>query len=219
LSTSSTTPRRSYGGVPAAERTELRRRQLLDAALARFGSNGYGATGVKDVCGEAGLTHRYFYESFADREALFLAVFDDVIEELFTLTAGAVAASDGGAEDQLRRAISAFLTTMAEDPRKARIVFAEPPAVGPTAERHMRTALRRFEALVEATARLHLPADLPDATFALVAIAIVGTLERATIEWQEGVLALPVDRIAEECVNVFLAMLGGLAAGRRGPAD
>ena len=100
---------------------------------------------------------------------------------------------------------------MADDPHKARIVFAEPAAVGPAAERHMRTALRRFEGLVEATARLHLPPSLPDPTFALVAIAIVGTLERAVIEWQEGVLALPVEDIAEECVTVFVAMLGGLA--------
>lgn len=207
----SATPGRSYGGVPAAERTETRRRQLLAAALACFGSGGYGATGVKDVCNEAGLTHRYFYESFTDKEALFLALFDSVVEELFAMTAEAVAGSDATAEDQLRRAISVFLTTMADDPRKARIVFAEAPAVGPAAEQHMRTALRRFEALVEATARLHLPADLGDATFAVVAIAIVGTLERAIIEWQEGVLALPVDRIVDECVKVFLAMLGGLA--------
>jgi AcrR family transcriptional regulator len=193
------------------ERTETRRRQLLAAALTCFGTDGYGATGVKDICGEAGLTHRYFYESFADKEALFLALFDDVTEELFALTADAVVGSDGSAEDQLRRAISTFLTTIADDPRRARIVFAEAQAVGPAAERHMRSALRRFEALVEATARLHLPAGLTDATFSLVAIAIVGTLERAIIEWQEGVLDLPVERIAEECVRVFLAMLGGLA--------
>jgi AcrR family transcriptional regulator len=211
----SSTSGRSYGGVSAAERADTRRRQLLAAALAQFGSDGFGATGVKDVCRAAGLTHRYFYESFADKEALFLALFDSVIEQLFTVTAEAVAASDATAEDQLRRAISAFLTTMADDRRKARIVFAEPPAVGPAAERHMRMALRRFEALVEATARLHLPADLSDATFAVVAIAIVGTLERTVIEWQEGVLALPVARIVEECVAVLLAMLGGLAAAER----
>lgn len=204
------TPGRAYGGVSAAERTETRRQRLFAAALARFGSDGYSATGVKDICSEAGLTQRYFYESFADREALFLALFDNVTEDLFSLTVAVVAGSDGSAEDQLRRAISAFLTTMADDPRKARIVFAEAPAVGPAAEQHMRTVLRRFEGLVEATARLHLPADLSDATFALVAIAIVGTLERAIIEWQEGVLDLPVERIAEECVTVILAMLGGL---------
>src|SRR4051794_34016481 len=190
---------------------DTRRQRLLAAALARFGTDGYGSTGVKDVCAQAGLTHRYFYESFADKEALFLALFDSVVEELFALTAEAVAGADATAEDQLRRAISAFLTTMADDPRKARIVFAGAPAVGPAAEQHMRTALRRFEALVEATARVHLPADLTDATFAVVAIAIVGTLERAVIEWQEGVLDLPVERIVDECVTVFVAMLSGLA--------
>lgn len=211
MSTQTPTSGRSYGGRSAAERTATRRRELLAAALACYGSAGYRATGVKDVCREAGLTHRYFYESFADKEALFLALFDEVIEELFAVTAEAVAGADASAEGQLHSAISAFLTTMADDPRKARIVFAEPAAVGPPAERHMRVALRRFEALVEATARVHLPAGLPDATFSLVAIAIVGTLERAVIEWQEGVLELPVDELVDECVTVFVAMLGGLA--------
>ena len=72
---------RTYGGVSAAERAASRRERLLDAGLELFGTHGFAATGVKDVCRQAGLTDRYFYESFRDSRELFLAVFDRLTDE------------------------------------------------------------------------------------------------------------------------------------------
>ena len=77
------TPVRPYGGVSANERIATRRTRLLEAGLELFGTDGYLASGVKDVCREAGLTDRYFYESFRDTRELFIAVFDRVTDELF----------------------------------------------------------------------------------------------------------------------------------------
>ena len=55
-----------------------RRERLLDAALRVYGTRGYHSTTVKAVCDAAGLTERYFYESFPNGEALFLALYRDV---------------------------------------------------------------------------------------------------------------------------------------------
>ena len=85
-------PQRTYGGVSADERIAARRAKLLDAGLELFGTRGFAATGVKDVCREAGLTDRYFYESFDDRLALFTAVFDRATEDLLQSVAEAVIA-------------------------------------------------------------------------------------------------------------------------------
>src|SRR3954447_1367550 len=116
-------PKRAYGGVSADERIAARRAKLLEAGLELFGTRGYAATGVKDVCRAAGLTDRYFYESFRDGRALFLAVFDAVTDALFEAVAGAVIAVEPEAELQLRAAIGTFLRALAEDPRRARVVF------------------------------------------------------------------------------------------------
>src|SRR4051794_9638175 len=86
-------PTRSYGGVSAADRVAERRKRVMAAGLDLFGTHGYTATGVKDVCRAAGVTDRYFYESFADRKALFLAVFDSRIEQLLEIVVAAVAAA------------------------------------------------------------------------------------------------------------------------------
>lgn len=70
------TMRRSYGGLSAEQRQAVRRARLLDAGLELLGTAGWTATTMTAVCREAGLTERYFYESFADRDALAEAVFD-----------------------------------------------------------------------------------------------------------------------------------------------
>jgi AcrR family transcriptional regulator len=49
---------------------------LLDAALELFTERGFGATSIPEICARAGLTKGAFYSNFADKEALFLALFD-----------------------------------------------------------------------------------------------------------------------------------------------
>src|SRR5882757_3781988 len=91
-------PRRIYGGVSAEQRVAERKERLLEAALEEFGTRGVLATGVKDVCRRAGLTDRYFYESFHDGGELFVAVFDRATAQLFAVVAGAVVAAPATAE-------------------------------------------------------------------------------------------------------------------------
>ena len=76
---------------------EQTRRAILDAAIARFGREGYRATSVADIARDAGLSGTAAYAYFPNKEALFLAAIDEdaaaVIEEgLSTLTEGAVVA-------------------------------------------------------------------------------------------------------------------------------
>ena len=82
LTGSATPSSRPYGGVSASERLAVRRQKLLDAGLELFGTRGIAATGVGDICDQAGLTKRYFYESFQTIDELAVAVFDQVTGRL-----------------------------------------------------------------------------------------------------------------------------------------
>ena len=53
-----------FKGVSADDRRSDRRKRLVVAAFEITGSDGAGALGVGRVCLDAGLTKRYFYESF-----------------------------------------------------------------------------------------------------------------------------------------------------------
>src|SRR5438105_12011502 len=110
-------PVRPYNGVSAEDRIAARRERLLDAGLQEFGTRGYAQTGVKDICRAAGLTDRYFYESFKDSSELFVAVFDRVTERLFTIVEHAAAAAPPEPEAIARAAISAYVRELAADTR------------------------------------------------------------------------------------------------------
>ncbi|HEX5713628.1 MAG TPA: TetR/AcrR family transcriptional regulator [Solirubrobacterales bacterium] len=196
---------RTYGGLSADERVAARRLRLLDAALELYGTHGYAGTGVKDVCRAAGLTDRYFYESFRNSEELFTAAFDRATEQLLQLVAEAVAGAEPTPEAQTRAAIGAFVNALAGDPRTARLIFVERAAAGPEAERHMRGTLRRFAALVVETYRPHLRDDPPERELQMAGLALVGAIERVMIEWQEGELDASLDQVVDYLVEFFLA--------------
>src|SRR5438067_2419379 len=107
--TNSRAPVRSYGGVSAADRVAARREKLLDAALELYGTRGFISTGVKDLCREAGLTDRYFYESFRDSGELFAATYDRATGELLAAVAESVAAAAPVPEQQARAALETFV--------------------------------------------------------------------------------------------------------------
>jgi AcrR family transcriptional regulator len=56
---------------------EQTRRAILDAAVARFGRDGYRATSVADIARDAGVGGTVAYAYFPNKEALFLAALDE----------------------------------------------------------------------------------------------------------------------------------------------
>jgi AcrR family transcriptional regulator len=56
---------------------ELTRQAILDAAIARFGRDGYRATSVADIARTAGVSGTAAYAYFDGKEALFLAAVDE----------------------------------------------------------------------------------------------------------------------------------------------
>ncbi|WP_203337335.1 TetR/AcrR family transcriptional regulator [Nocardioides limicola] len=116
---------RPYRGVPADERRTARREQFLEAGLELFGTRGPAGTRLDDLCAEAGLTKRYFYESFASMDDLLEAVFDQAIADLAEACLPAIAAggwrNPGPALDIITRRIVA-------DPRLVHLLLIETQA-------------------------------------------------------------------------------------------
>ncbi|MFI9508328.1 TetR/AcrR family transcriptional regulator [Nocardia sp. NPDC052566] len=200
---------RTYRGVGKAERIALRRAALLAAGLELFGTRGYGSTGVKDLCRAAGLTDRYFYESFTGTADLFAAVFDRVIEELFAAVSREVAAVEPIGTRKLRAGIGTFLAALAADPRTLRVVFTEPNGAG--AEQRLRDAMWRFAKLVAATASAARPEqDPPAPQVDIYALSVVGMLERVIVERQGGRLEVAVDELVDHCTTFAASALRAL---------
>ncbi|MFJ4654077.1 TetR/AcrR family transcriptional regulator [Nocardia sp. NPDC088792] len=114
---------RIWGGTTLTERREVRRAALLEAALDLIGESGAGAVTMRAVCRRAGLTDRYFYESFTSRDELLDVLYRLVADEfLEPMTAFAVV--DDPSRD---RALSeVLLDKVLADPRKSRLFLVEP---------------------------------------------------------------------------------------------
>ncbi len=117
-------PARPYRGVSADERRAERRARLVEAALDIAAADGVAAITVRGVGAKAGLTRRYFYESFDDLDALLLAVFADVQTEVATAVAAAAAENAAHPERAPRAAIGAGLAVLESHPGKARFISA-----------------------------------------------------------------------------------------------
>jgi AcrR family transcriptional regulator len=58
------------------ERSEKSKQQILDSALKLFSHRGYGATSVRDIAEEAGLSKGNVYHHFPDKETIFRGLLD-----------------------------------------------------------------------------------------------------------------------------------------------
>ena len=87
---------------PRAETKEATRAALIAAGLEEFASHGLDAS-LDDICARAGLTRGAFYVHFIDRDALILAVMNQVLGSFVAVLTGAHA--EVGAVD---RAIQLF---------------------------------------------------------------------------------------------------------------
>jgi AcrR family transcriptional regulator len=191
--------------VSADERKARRRELLLDAGLALFGTEGFSGTTMTAVCGRAKLTERYFYESFADKEDLLVAVFDRIAAEAAEVVLAAVEDSPPDARAGARAAIAAFVGLMTDDPRKGRIAFIE--AMGSEALMRRRFAtLDSFAALLASQAREFYGISAGgDRMVDLTSFLLVGGLAETLIAWMNGALETSREQLIDDCTDLFVA--------------
>jgi AcrR family transcriptional regulator len=142
---------RVYGGRSERERRADRRARLLAAGLDLFGTEGWTGATIEKLCTAAGVATRSFYEEFSSREALLLAVFEDVLAGVVTEVTPRVVVG-GGVEAQVRAGLTGYVEHLTADPRRARVVHHEIRVAG-TLEDHRQAAVVRFADLISQVAQ------------------------------------------------------------------
>jgi AcrR family transcriptional regulator len=110
-----------------AERSATTRAALLAAARELFTERGFAAAGREDIAERAGVTRGALYHHFANKQALFLAVVEDLEAEIGQRLHHAWITGADPLE-RLRLGCQAFLD-VAMDPSVRRVVLLEAPAV------------------------------------------------------------------------------------------
>lgn len=199
------TSTRSYGGQTADERAAGRRVRLVDATIRLLAEQGEARTTMTAVCAGAGLTERYFYESFSSRDEALVAALDAAAARIAETAVTAVAASAGSPVDRVRAGLSAVLDLLDEEPAVGRVVVLESTA-NPALRQRRHGLLRWFGDVVAAEARtIFGERAWPDDRARLHAVAFVAGLGELVAAWQLGELDLTPARLVEIGTDLFAA--------------
>jgi AcrR family transcriptional regulator len=202
------TATRPYGGVSAEDRRAARRERLLDAGLELLGSDGWSSATVKAICAEAGLTERYFYESFGNRDEMLVAVFDRVSTEAIGRAVAAVADAPGDERAKARAAVASVVEMIDEDRRKGRVLFVEAMGSEPLVKRRL-DALTALAGVIGEQARAFYGDAAPSgADIELNSHALAGAVFELLLAWVRGDLETTPERLVDHCTELFVAAAG-----------
>lgn len=200
---------RKFKGLDANQRQAERRTRLISAGLETFGRQGFQVSTVKDVCLQARLTERYFYESFANREELFAAVYQHCIGQLRASLVAALAKLPKDPQAMTQMALRTLYTELRDDPRMARILFIDVLSAHGDMDKHSLNAMQGFSDLLESYLILLAP-QLKKAKLdaSLISTGLVGAVVLLVMRWAVTGFKEPIDDMVRNSAVLFEAMAG-----------
>ena len=182
-----------WSGVPLEDRQALRRDELINAGTALLGGESGPALTVRAVCKAAGLTERYFYESFTDRDEFVRAVYDDVCARAVAALTSSTTARD---------AVERFVALMVDDPTRGRVLLLA-PTVEPVLTRSGAGWMPSFVELLQHKVTRITEMDEPGAQ-AMAATGLLGALTALFIAYLDGRLPATREQFIDHCVDMVL---------------
>ena len=152
-----------------------RRRAILAAAKAVFGSTGYHAATTREIAAAAGVSEALLYQHFEGKRQLFEAVIHAAAEDLAERLNGAARAPE-----PLSAAMTAYFDFVEAEADLYRVFFRQALQADPAFGDLYRELTRRFLALCEATLG-PVPAGRRD----VVAHALAGMVTELGLWWVE----------------------------------
>jgi AcrR family transcriptional regulator len=196
VNSSSTDTPRIWGGTTLATRRQARREKLLEVGLDLLGTPS-ATLSVRAACRSAQLTERYFYESFPDRDALVLAVYEQLADEVRTVLDEASAETEDPAE-VARRSIEALVGVMVDDQRKGRVLL-----IAPLTEAVLAGPSQELLPALSQLIRSKLPRSTPSQQRTLISVSLLGSMMALFYAYLEGQLDVSREAFVDHCVTVL----------------
>lgn len=203
---------RPFRGVSAVDRRADRRAQLISAGLEVLGANGASGFTMTAVCRQAGLTERYFYESFGNRDELLVAVYDSVVAGIFDKISRTLATAPADMFGRAHLVAGAIIGMLLDDPRIARVYLAG-NGLDVLRPRRMRAVQALAAILGEQITQVYgLGRSTHSARVEAASLVIVGGIADLVDHFLDGSLTLGRDELVEECAFMVVAIAEQLAA-------
>lgn len=200
---------RQFKGMSLSERKLARREKLIEAGIEAYGTHGFFSVTVKDICNEAKLTERYFYESFKKSEELFQVIFLQLIEQLQQTVMQGVMQGAPEPKNMIKGGLTAIFTMLKNDPRVARIIYIDAMLVQ---ELHnhatIHETMSRFDRLIHSFVMLMMPhIERSEQEISLVATGLNGYVTQIAVRWVMGGFKQSLEEIVSACEVVFVSLI------------
>jgi AcrR family transcriptional regulator len=106
------------------------RHRLLEGMAHAVAAKGYADTTIADIVREASVSRRTFYEHFATKAECLVALYEAASRNALKVLKSAIDPTHGW-QDQVERALTAYLACMAQNPVLMRTLFVEILGLGP----------------------------------------------------------------------------------------
>ncbi|MCH4248789.1 MAG: TetR/AcrR family transcriptional regulator [Acinetobacter populi] len=211
-STSKTkTASRQFKGLTLEERKQIRREKFIDAGLQSYGTHGFFSVTIKDICHEAKLTERYFYESFKRSEELFKVVYLQLISDLQKNIVQAVMQAAPDHEQMIEAGLTVLLKTLKDDPRIARILFIDAVLVQELHGDTIYESFTRFDQTIFNIITLIFPKQLKNKSEAsLIATGLNGYVTQIAMRWVVGGFKQPFAEVLSASCLAYRGILSFL---------
>jgi AcrR family transcriptional regulator len=121
---------------------------MLEAMIDTVSERGYHQTSMNDVAARAGVGRDTLRQQFGDKQAMFIAAHDWLVERLADYVAPAYQ-PPGSWPERMSRALDALLAAIAYRPQGARVAIIDVLAAGPQARQHHLEAIEAFARYID----------------------------------------------------------------------
>ena len=162
---------------------------------------------MRALCKQAGLTERYFYESFSNVEDLFMAVYEWLSNKMFLFFATELPKLPEELEDRTRGALNLYFDLM-RDQRLARVLLMECRVSSENIRRKHKDDTRQFARIAAQFIRNDNPGlTLPDELLETVALAINGAINTLATQWMMEGYQTPQETVVSGAVIAVKGMM------------
>lgn len=200
------TPVRSYGGKTAEERARDRRARLAAATVALLAEHGEAGTTMTAICAQAGLTERYFYESFAHREDALLAALDDVSARIASAAERVLTETSGSPEARVRAVMAVFVDLVSRE-RAVGLVAVVHSSATPSLRARRHELIGSFaDVVAREAAMLYGEQAWPPDRARVHGLVYIAGLAELVAAWLTGEVELTPDQLTATASDLFLSL-------------
>lgn len=199
--------RRKYAGKDAKTRQAERRQKLVQAGMTLFGRDGFAATSIDALCSEAGLTKRYFYESFASSEELLTETYRVATQDLMDALIRAASPHLADSRALVHSGVEEVFRFVRSQPHKARLIMIEATSVRSQLGRVYGKSYGAFVDLLVDFTKPFLGSDAPnDTILAVMARGAVGAIIHLCQAWLANGCQQPIEELVDGVQRIFGGM-------------